>query len=341
VRFGTAADVTLYSTVWTGRPADFEDGLVVLRRGRMPRRTIARRLWAAEDGDAVLLNGALSFDDRWLDLWLALLVRVRGRRVGIVITDATWHARSAAEWARFPPMHRLVELFQKAMLRAACGPWTHVCFLSRWERQDFARRTGVPLDRVHFTRFFPTMRADETARMVQRRAAGWRPYVFSGGDSLRDYDVLVAALGGTEHEVRVATRHRRNWPANFIAHVVDHERFLELMAGSGVMVVPLRTDTLRSVGQQTYLNAMLLGVPVVVTEALGVRDHVTGGEDVLVVPAGDAAALRTAVDQVLDPAHASDVAARVDRARHAAQALGPETYFSSLKQLLRQAAPLH
>lgn len=330
--------MTLYSTVWSGRPADFEEDVRVLRRDQQRRQELFKTLWRCRDGDAVLLNGALGFEDRWLDLLLALTVRLRRRKVGLVISDATWYARSTREEARIGVLHRLVEVFGKLLLRLACGPHTHVCFLSRAEARNFAQHVGMPPERVHFTPFFPTLKAVEATQLLALRARTRQPFVFSGGNSSRDYHLLAEALGGAPYEVRVATRRRLAWPTNFTVAPEPHDRFLELMAVSAAVVVSLDTTTLRSVGQQTYLNAMLLGVPVVVNDAPGVRDHLEDGVHAVVVPARDPVALRRAVDQVLDPARAQEIEQRSARARAHAAALGPETYFGRLKDLLESAA---
>jgi glycosyltransferase involved in cell wall biosynthesis len=67
---------------------------------------------------------------------------------------------------------------------------------------------------------------------------------------------------------------------------------------AAVVVVPLLADTDRSAGQQTYLNAMGRGKPVVVTDAPGVRDYVTDGETGLIVP-NEPGALGDAVNRLL------------------------------------------
>jgi glycosyltransferase involved in cell wall biosynthesis len=82
-------------------------------------------------------------------------------------------------------------------------------------------------------------------------------------------------------------------------------------------VVPLLPGLRRSAGQQTYLNGMVLGKPVVVSDVPGAREHVVDGETGLLVPPGDAAALAEALRWVLDPANADAVARMGARAREA------------------------
>ena len=111
---------------------------------------------------------------------------------------------------------------------------------------------------------------------------------------------------------------------------------------AAVVVVPLKAHSERSAGQQTYLNAMVLGKAVIVTDALGVREYVEHGRTGLVVPPADPAALRTALDWALDPANQSEVRALGRRAREAAlERFGPERYAERLLQVLDLALERH
>ena len=105
-----------------------------------------------------------------------------------------------------------------------------------------------------------------------------------------------------------------------------------------VVVVPLEPRRDRSAGQQTYLNAMVLGKPVVVTDSLGVREYVDDRRTGLIVPAADPGALRAALDWLLDPDNAAEAEAIGERARAAAlERFGPERYVSSLLSVVDAA----
>lgn len=326
--------MTMWSTVFPSRPADFDDGLVVVRRDRMSKPRLLRTLWSARDGDGVLLNGAMGFEEQWIDLLLGLAVRARGRAVTLLISDATWHSRSTPAEARVPALHGPVERFGKLLLHTlARGRRTHVCFLSRAEVADFVRTAGIPAERVHFTPFFPSLEPEDLAALPTGPPTG-PPYVFSGGSSSRDHELLSTALGGAPWRVVVATRAKRHWPDNFEVAEVPHPRFVQLMAGSAVVVTALDARTSRGTGQQTYLNAMELGVPVVVNDAVGVRDYIQDGVNGLVVPAQDSAALRDAVAFVLDPANRPAVDRMVEQGCRTAAQLSADQYWGGLKRLL-------
>jgi glycosyltransferase involved in cell wall biosynthesis len=74
---------------------------------------------------------------------------------------------------------------------------------------------------------------------------------------------------------------------------------------------------------------------VVVTDALGVRDYVEDRRTGLIVPPGDAAALRAALGWLLDPANAGEVRAIGERGRAVAlERFGPEQYVRRLVEVV-------
>ena len=88
---------------------------------------------------------------------------------------------------------------------------------------------------------------------------------------------------------------------------------MSLLANSHAVVVPLR-QSVRSAGQQSYLNAMGLGKPVIVTDAPGVHDYIVDGVTGIIVPP-TVEALRTAILHVMDCANADFYAEMGQRAR--------------------------
>nr|WP_277628119.1 glycosyltransferase [Arsenicicoccus dermatophilus] len=159
-------------------------------------------------------------------------------------------------------------------------------------------------------------------------------YIFAGGNSLRDYDLLAEAVRGTGIRVRVATTWRPEVPCPELeVGPTSHEEFVDLLAGCRAMVLPLQSSV-RSAGQQTYLNAMVLGKPVVVTEGLGVTDYITPGVTGVVV-SRDVDSLRAALRHVMDPANAPEYAEMGRRARADVKArFMPEHYVESILAVL-------
>jgi glycosyltransferase involved in cell wall biosynthesis len=145
---------------------------------------------------------------------------------------------------------------------------------------------------VHYTPFCAT------AESLEHEPTG--EGVLASGNSLRDYRALIEAAPAIDAEVTLATSLQLpEIPAdNVEARFMPADEHDARERAAAVVVVPLLADTERSAGQQTYLNAMARGKPVVVTDAPGVRDYITHDETGLIVP-NDPAALRDAVNMVL------------------------------------------
>ena len=135
-------------------------------------------------------------------------------------------------------------------------------------------------------------------------------HVFSGGNPFRDYDVLVeVARRLPEREFILATRRldgRSDLPPNVRAGTLPHAEFMRQLQTAAAVVVPMQSGLRRAVGQQTYLNAMWLGKPTIVNDAVGVRDYIRPGETGLIVD-GSAHSYVDALRWVFDPAQAAAV----------------------------------
>jgi glycosyltransferase involved in cell wall biosynthesis len=279
----------------------------MLDRSALPRRSLVDRLVrGARTHRALILDGSVGPGDLYVDLLAAIAVRRRrgGRRVPIVLGECQWKLESG----------RLDRLSTGLGLRTLDGPKVAYCVLTEWERERFAGTWGVDPDRVFVTPYCHTLG------------------VFAGGNSLRDYEPLVEAATTLDERVTIATKLIEGpLPPNVTAAPVSEERYFQLFRDARVVVVPLADRDDRTAGQQTYLNAMALGKPVIVTDSPGVREYVEDGRTGIVVPPGDPAALTQALRWVLDPLNAE----AVDRMRTAATetartTFSPERYAQSL-----------
>jgi Glycosyl transferases group 1 len=263
---------------------------------RQGRAAALARL-AISRGPAIL-HGASGFNRGYVDLLGAAVLSRRGYPV--LLADATWQAGSRAldRLLRAPapvgadeaPRHgRRLGL---RAIRMLDGAKVHYAVLSRHELDTFPRVWGVDPNRVHFTPFCAT------ARTLAHEPTG--DGVLASGNSLRDYRALLRAAPEINAKVTLATRLRLppitagNIEARFMPAAEHDARG----RSAAVVVVPLLAGTERSAGQQTYLNAMGRGKPVVVTDAPGVRDYVTHGETGLIVP-NEPEALADAVNRLL------------------------------------------
>jgi glycosyltransferase involved in cell wall biosynthesis len=266
---------------------------VDVRRGRAS--ALAR---LARSSRPAILHGASGFRRGYVDLLGAATLARRG--FPVLIPEATWQPGSrvldrmvgstAPTGVDAAPRHGR-RLGVRA-IRMLDGANVHYGVLSRRELKTFPRVWGVDPSRVHFTPFCAT------DRMLAPEPSGTG--VLAAGNSLRDYRALIKASERIDARLTLAT----SLPLPSIAAGNVEARFLppsEYAArerSAATVVVPLLDGTERSAGQQTYLNAMGRGKPVVVTDAPGVHDYITHEETGLIVP-NEPEALADAVNRVL------------------------------------------
>jgi glycosyltransferase involved in cell wall biosynthesis len=166
------------------------------------------------------------------------------------------------------------------------------------EADDFARAFGLPKWQLEYVPFHHTLHDYD----YQVRDDG---YLFAGGNSDRDYCTLVEAVRLLDVPTWIALTQRDllagiELPPHLRVEATSPEGFRQAIAGAKLIVVPMRKGTLRSGGQQTCLNAMLLGKPTIAVGRRWAIDFMTDGEDGLIVDYEDVEGLRRAIRWVLD-----------------------------------------
>jgi glycosyltransferase involved in cell wall biosynthesis len=86
-----------------------------------------------------------------------------------------------------------------------------------------------------------------------------------------------------------------DFPSNVKVFSVGHDEYRRLMAESCINVLALKKDLLRSSGHQTFLNAMAMGKPVIVTDLKSAQDYIENGVDGFLVPPSDSKRLREVI----------------------------------------------
>jgi glycosyltransferase involved in cell wall biosynthesis len=129
-------------------------------------------------------------------------------------------------------------------------------------------------------------------------------YVLAVGDDVsRDYPTLLTASAGLTQEVRIRSRvireNRQDHPAvTVVSGRLTPDEYRALIAGAVLVVLPLY-KSVHAGGISTLLEAMSSGKPVIVSASPGLADYVEDGVTCRVVPPGDPAALRQAIDALL------------------------------------------
>jgi hypothetical protein len=273
-------------------------------------RLAGRSLRATRDADVAVLDGSGGLRG---DLAVAMMLRWCRPRLRIVIVDATWKSGAKATWsARF---------LRRLALRAFDCHRISYGVLSRQECATVPATWGVDAERVFFIPWYVRLPAAERALTPNSGE------VFCGGDSLRDFPTVLEAARGASFSLHIASRRLAPETAPQLTNVtiesLSHKQFVNSFRRAAAVVVPLEKRSDRSAGQQTYLRAMALGVPVVVTDAIGVRDYIDDGRTGWITPCGDSNALRARLEWVLDPANVCEVEAVASAGRAAAANFDP------------------
>lgn len=196
----------------------------------------------------------------------------------------------------------------------------------------YHRELGITREKMIVERFHHTLAGYSVDAALQTG-----DYIFAGGDSMRDYKTLFAAVTGLDVKVRVATRLQLGAvPANVTAGPVSSSEFRALMAGARFVVMPLDTSHLRTTGQQSFLNAMVMGKAVIVTDTDDAPYYIDAYRTGVITPSGDAQALRQAITRLLaDPS----LCTRIGTAAH--QAAAPLDQEYTWSRVLKHAIAVH
>jgi hypothetical protein len=234
-------------------------------------------------------------------------------------------------WRR--PVHRLHFVVLRRVLLGRALLWAQV--LTRSEIDGCAASHRLPADRFRFIpwpgRFDDApvgavvpgrrvlasgRRSDWATFFAAARDAGWDVRAVCSAEDLAEVESLAA---GTSAVVR---------------HEISAQEHHQEVAAATVYVIPL-PETGASIGQIRVMNAAQAGVPVVATAVRGLADYVDD-TCAVTVPPGDPAALRAAVDALLDDP------SRRERLRDAARHRGAtmQDYRETLSDLVaaRQVA---
>jgi len=173
-------------------------------------------------------------------------------------------------------------------------------------------------------------------------AAGRDGYVYSvGRDNGRDFDIVVEAMAGTPFELVLRTSTPVDVPADCasrvvqVAETVPWARYRSLYEGAAIVVVAAR-ETANASGVTSLLEAMAMGLPVVVTGTRALSDYLPPEDAGVVLPVGDAEAIRRAVTSLM-----SDPERRMRMGRRAREVVidrfSPSAHFQALARMLDAA----
>lgn len=163
------------------------------------------------------------------------------------------------------------------------------------EIQFIAKRFALP---EHKLRFVPMYTTIENPHM---EAAGTA--IFSAGRSGRDLATFFEAVQHISTAIVVITDKQATRPQPLPENVkwltdLPLSEYLAELQQARMVVIPLH-DVERSTGQVVLFEAMAFGKPIIATRAAGTVDYIRDGQNGLLVPPHNAAALRDAIQKLL------------------------------------------
>lgn len=201
-----------------------------------------------------------------------------------------------------------------ALLRLALPGIDELLCTSREEAALYEKMFALPAGRVSF---FPDVPPSQF--LTVQTAAPVSDYIFACGNSDRDFDTLLAAVEGLGYDTVILSQHftpQRPLAkgVQILAHTISMQAMQELIQQAAVVVVPLEHYRVAA-GQNSLLEAMALGRPVIVTENFATREYAVHGDTALLCPAGDVARMAQLLRQVFEDRDAAEaMAARARKA---------------------------
>jgi glycosyltransferase involved in cell wall biosynthesis len=213
-----------------------------------------------------------------------------GPGVHTILVDCLWY-REKRTW------RRTLKRWQMQF----CLKSVDLCVvLAKREIQAYAEEFGV--DPSKFV-FVPHHTSLHPHRFSFKISSG--DYIFAGGNGDRDYHTFVEAIRPLKIPCVIAcTDDRRLAGIELPPHVrrvrATAEEFRQWIAGAMIVVVPMEGGQLHSGGQQSFLNAMAVGKPVIVTDPDGASSYIEHKVTGLLVPPGDSKQLGEALRYLLE-----------------------------------------
>lgn len=329
-------------------------------RGERPR---ADYLELARALDADLLDYAMARDEA--GFWGWLLARIGG--AALLLAWACWRRRgrykaivSDGEQVGIPlalllkfsgqrrrPRHIMIahvlSVKKKMLFFDLFRIQSHIdriLVYSTWQQQFITKRWKLPPEQVVWTPFMVDTVFFAPEQAAAKRAT--RPQICAVGLERRDYPTLLHAACGLGAQVVIAaaspwarqpdTTQGRAIPQNTTVRRFSQFELRQLYADSDFMVMPL-FDVDFQAGVTAILEAMAMERAVICSRTPGQTDVIVDGETGIYVPPGDPAALRAAIDYLLEH---PDEAARMGRngRRRVEQLMSLQAYTERLRDIV-------
>lgn len=277
-----------------------------------------------------------------------------GEQVGLPLALLLKHFDRRRERVQHLMIVHILSVRKKTLLLDGLKLFTHIdkfFVYSTWQERFIRQRWGIPSERVVFTPFMVDDKFFAPSAVSDADWPRWlaelkQPVICAVGLERRDYETLIDAVRGLDVRVVIAaaspwskqsdTTQGRQLPDNVIVRKFSQFELRLVYHRSAFLVMPLEPVEFQA-GVTAILEAMAMGKPVVCTRTDGQTDVLREGETGLYVPPKDAAALRSAIQQLLaDPERAARMGERARRVIE--DQMNLERYCQRLAEHVKQAA---
>jgi glycosyltransferase involved in cell wall biosynthesis len=241
-----------------------------------------------------------------------------------VLVDCNWQV----------PTGRFAAWFRRLRVRFAARSVHRFAVWAGHEVEDYARVFSVPPDKFEYVPFHTTAHHYQ----YEERDDG---YLFAGGNFDRDFHTLIEAVRPLDVPVWIATTRGDQLlrgvvvPSQVRVEGTTAASFRQAMAAARLVVIPMQNGLLHSGGQQTCLNAMLMGKPTIAVGRKWAVDFIEDSVNGLIVDYEDTHGLRQAVTWILE--HPEEARQMAERGRACAAQFTTQRTMRAVYDLVKRA----
>jgi glycosyltransferase involved in cell wall biosynthesis len=254
---------------------------------------------------------------RWYDIKLLIKIksRLKSNEAYVVVTNGAgvgmllalvqaflfWQkvpiTMYSCLWYRYD--NKLAHVIKKLQLKIALSR-VQKCFVwSRSDIDDFSEIYGLPRSKFEFLPYHETLWEELFPISVKEKE-----YIFAGGTSGRDWNLLIDAAKSIDYNFCIATFDKEylnnpNLPSNVKVCSVPQDMYRKLMAESKFVVLPIKSSLKHTFGHQTFLNVMAMGKVVIVSDKNSAKDYITHMHDGILAQGGDVEELISYINYLL------------------------------------------
>jgi glycosyltransferase involved in cell wall biosynthesis len=243
--------------------------------------------------------------DQWRLMYTEQFSLSDVRKADIVVIDGRMDLLARVVGAGFLHFHRKPIVAVDVVLRPPKHFLQAFIFRALFKRIDhfvhyfrdlsgYERFYGIDPARSSFVPF----KVD--VREVYKPKSNPGEYVLCFGGSMRDYECFLAAMAqldlpGAISEITARRLVGTAIPANVRVLKDDgsHQLVIQIIERARIVALPIQPSNINASGLGTYLNAMWMGKPLILTQGPGVSDLLR--DEALIIPAGDVTVLRDAI----------------------------------------------